>query len=109
LTQIYQHEEDQRRGDRTLSIVLGKKGTFALSAILFSVAFSMLLKLFSENEQMNLFYLFMLCTSPVIVYFSYWLFRVWKNDAEANYNNTMQMTIISSSCMLLYFILINLL
>ena len=35
LTQVYQHGEDARRGDRTLSLLLGIKGTFAFSTLFF--------------------------------------------------------------------------
>ena len=33
LTQVYQHEEDARRGDRTLSLRLGIRGTFVFAAV----------------------------------------------------------------------------
>ncbi len=37
LTQVYQHREDARRGDRTLSILLGTKGTFVFSGLFFAL------------------------------------------------------------------------
>src|SRR5206468_3862777 len=33
LTQVYQHKEDRKRGDETLSLKLGLRGTFLFSAI----------------------------------------------------------------------------
>jgi 1,4-dihydroxy-2-naphthoate octaprenyltransferase len=38
MTQVYQHQEDVKRGDTTLSVKLGVKGTFIFTAIFFSVA-----------------------------------------------------------------------
>src|SRR5690606_5105596 len=35
LTQVYQHGEDSRRGDQTLSLKLGIQGTFTFSSIWF--------------------------------------------------------------------------
>lgn len=109
LTQIYQHEEDAKRGDRTLSLLLGKRGSFVFTGVLFSFAISMMLKLYSERDQMYLFELFLLLTSPIVGFFIYWMWQVWRNPEAANYSNSMRMNIISSACMLLYFVLINLL
>ncbi|MGB4774528.1 MAG: UbiA family prenyltransferase, partial [Daejeonella sp.] len=38
LTQVYQHQEDAKRGDKTLSMVLGIRGSFCFSACLFAMA-----------------------------------------------------------------------
>lgn len=38
MTQVYQHEEDANRGDQTLSLKLGIRGTFHFTALMFSVA-----------------------------------------------------------------------
>jgi 4-hydroxybenzoate polyprenyltransferase len=37
MTQIYQHEEDMKRGDKTLSVVLGIKGTFYFVGAVFGL------------------------------------------------------------------------
>ncbi|HEY1407052.1 MAG TPA: UbiA family prenyltransferase, partial [Spirochaetota bacterium] len=37
MTQIYQHREDRRRGDRTISMLLGIRGTFILTSIVFLI------------------------------------------------------------------------
>jgi 1,4-dihydroxy-2-naphthoate octaprenyltransferase len=34
MTQIYQHEEDARRGDKTFSLLLGIKETFIFTAVI---------------------------------------------------------------------------
>src|SRR6185436_14663040 len=38
MTQVYQHEEDLKRGDVTMSVKLGIRGTFFFAMIFFAVA-----------------------------------------------------------------------
>lgn len=94
-TQIYQHEEDASRGDRTISLYLGIKGTFLFSAFVFAAAIIVAAFYFTS------FYLliFLISLLPVIVFYLYWLFKVWKDITYANYSMTMQMIILSSVCM----------
>src|ERR671913_1199203 len=47
LTQIYQHQQDKEDGVITLSYLLGKKGTFIFSLVLFSVATFLMYRLFT--------------------------------------------------------------
>ncbi len=106
LTQIYQHEEDTRRGDQTLSIILGKKGSFYFSGILYLFATGMLAKFHTEADQINLFWIFLICSLPVFGYFIYWFALVLKDEGNANYQHSMRMTLLSGSFMLIYFCLI---
>jgi 1,4-dihydroxy-2-naphthoate octaprenyltransferase len=39
LTQIYQHDADRRDGVRTLSLVLGYRGSFVFTGIVYGIAF----------------------------------------------------------------------
>lgn len=43
LTQIYQFEEDQRRGDRTLALVLGMRNSLLFALVMAAVAFALIL------------------------------------------------------------------
>ena len=42
LTQVYQKEEDSRRGDRTLALILGKRGSLRLACIGVAAGFALL-------------------------------------------------------------------
>jgi 1,4-dihydroxy-2-naphthoate octaprenyltransferase len=42
LTQLYQFEEDSRRGDRTLALMLGMRGSLIVAAVAAVIAFAML-------------------------------------------------------------------
>ena len=53
ITQIYQHEEDTMNGDRTISILLGFKGTFVLSGLLFILSNIIIARLITIQELKN--------------------------------------------------------
>lgn len=103
LTQVYQHEEDGRRGDKTLSIVLGYKGSFIFSGILFAMGIALSYYYWYLAGMMLNFYFFLLCAAPIFIFFNYWFYKVGKSTANANFKNAMRMNFISSGCMLIYF------
>ncbi|TXK37415.1 prenyltransferase [Pontibacter qinzhouensis] len=104
LTQVYQHEEDAHRGDKTLSLLLGIKGTFLFAAVSLLTGTTLLLSLYLLAGQIQNIVIFLLCTGPIVYFFLSWVLRVYKNRSEANYKNTMQMNKISSLCISLAFI-----
>lgn len=104
LTQVYQHDADQKNGDITISILLGYKGTFAFSIIMFCMATVMFYLEFWKQAQLNLFYTFIVFLIPVLIYFNRWMLQVWKDTTAANFKNTMRMNLIASLCMNLGFI-----
>ena len=59
LTQVYQHEEDSKRGDITLSIVLGIRGSFYFSAFLFLLSAILLYFYWDRLEMINNFWIFL--------------------------------------------------
>lgn len=103
LTQVYQHDEDGRRGDRTLSLILGVKGTFAFSASLFVGAAALVLFYMIKYYYLLHFWVFALCLLPVATYFVWWFTRVLRDPAEANFANTMRINKISAYCMIACF------
>lgn len=103
LTQIYQHQEDSKRGDKTLSILLGYKGSFIFSGIVFFIGLSLMFLYWeSQNDLIN-FYLFAIMGIPILTYFIWWFLKVIKDIKQANFKNTMRMTVISGLTMLVYF------
>ena len=107
LTQVYQHEEDSNRGDTTLSIVLGIRGSFYFSALLFLFS-SMLLYFYWDRLEMSTnFWIFLALASPVFILFSNWFFTVYHDPSKANFKNMSRMTLLSSIMMLIYFGLLN--
>ncbi len=106
LTQIYQHKEDREDGVFTISMLLGKKGTFYFSALFF-LLFTVLM-IVQLNEYSNSFFLiaiFFIAFSFPFIFFNYWMFKVLKNEINANFENTMKMNLIASSSFIIYFLL----
>lgn len=109
LTQVYQHKADALSGDRTISLLLGIRGTFILSALLFGIANVILYFHFEEAGRSIQFVIFQLCLLPVVIYFVWWAVRVWRNAAEASFKNTMRMNAVASLAMSACFILMTIL
>jgi 1,4-dihydroxy-2-naphthoate octaprenyltransferase len=106
LTQIYQHEADSKDNVKTISYILGYKGTFLYCGIVYTLAFLLLAYYFFYSLQTTAFYIFSICMLPVIIYFLIWGKRVWRNYSDADYKNTMRMNIIASICSNIAFIII---
>ena len=98
LTQIYQHEADRQDGVRTLSIVLGYRGSFIFTGLVYGVAFLVLAYYFLFTLQIKEFYVLATCMLPVVVYFLIWAIKVWRDPAAANFANTMRMNLLASVC-----------
>ena len=98
LTQIYQHKQDADDGVRTISYVLGYRGTFIFCAIVYAFAWLFMAQFFiSKKESVKLLVLSIFFV-PVIVYFIRWFLLVRKNTAAANFKNTMRMNWLASAC-----------
>jgi 1,4-dihydroxy-2-naphthoate polyprenyltransferase len=106
LTQIYQHEADKKDGVISISYKLGYTGTFLFSALLFSIATIFLYYYFNLKHQQAALILFLFIMIPVIAKLSIWFNKVLKNTDHANFENTMTMNILTSSCMNLYFLIL---
>ena len=105
MTQIYQHEEDARRGDRTLSLLLGVKGTFYFAAAFFLLANAGFVWYYISYFSLQHALFFQLFLLPMFIYFLSWMYRVRKNRAPADFRHTMKLTTISAICLNLYFVL----
>jgi 1,4-dihydroxy-2-naphthoate octaprenyltransferase len=104
MTQVYQHDEDSKRGDFTFSLMLGIRGTFFFAAIVFALVttgFYFYFKSFFSG-----FYgvLFLSALFPVLTYFLMWFSAIYKNELNADYVHTMRLNFISATCLNSYFI-----
>ncbi|WP_205502700.1 UbiA family prenyltransferase [Rufibacter psychrotolerans] len=99
LTQVYQHEEDARRGDQTLSLLLGLWGTFVFAAVSLLLATALLCYTYWRRGEPWNGLLFLLGTGPVVLIFTRWLLEVKRDPRAANFENTMRMNKVSSLCM----------
>lgn len=104
MTQIYQHEEDGKRGDITLSIRLGLKGTFIFTALVFGLATVGFATYFILFYKVKYAFVFVASLAPVLIYFFVWFAQAIKNEKVINYGRTMGLNFISSICLSGFFI-----
>jgi hypothetical protein len=95
LTQVYQHKEDARRGDRTLSLLLGGQGTLVFVGLGFTLSQALLAVWASVFGEWPLFFLVQLGFLPAGVFF----FRQFVFDRESlfRYRTVMKMTFVSAT------------
>ncbi|ULQ52600.1 UbiA family prenyltransferase [Flavihumibacter fluvii] len=98
LTQVYQHDADRRDGVTTISMILGIRGTFWLSGLLFNIAFILLGIHFALQLELVRFFILLLCFLPVLIFFITWARKVWRNKTEASFDNLMMMNKLAGIC-----------
>tara|TARA_B100000809_G_scaffold203533_1_gene204613 strand:- start:2562 stop:3359 length:798 start_codon:yes stop_codon:yes gene_type:complete len=96
LTQIYQHESDAKDGVTTMSMLLGKKGTFIFAGLFFTIATFCVYLSFKEECLISNFWIFLSVMSPAAVYFLIWGIRSFRDSIHVNFKNTMIMLVLSS-------------
>ncbi len=104
MTQIYQHQEDGRRGDMTISRKLGVLGTFHFTAVAFAIASAGLGYHFYITFGRSKTVLFFFCLTPMLIYFFRWYFKVRKNPTAADFDSTMRLNLISSTLLNAFFL-----
>lgn len=109
LTQIYQHEEDGKRGDYTISYRLGVRGTFVFTSIFFTAGAILILHYFTTYYSVQQFFIFIGCLLPVVIYFTSWFLQSLKDINNVDYSHAMLMNKISATCMIVCFVIITLL
>lgn len=99
MTQIYQHREDKKRGDLTLSRLLGIRGTFVFTATAFALTIVGFSCYFITIDEIWQLYMFLSAMLPIIIYFMKWAIKVWKNESLADFHHTMRLNFISALCL----------
>lgn len=99
MTQIYQHEEDAKHGDKTMSMFLGIRGTFILVQLVFALASIGFILYFNNYFSSDYSFAFAYALVPVILFFMIWFWKVWNNPAKADFSNTMWLNFISATCL----------
>ena len=98
LTQIYQHKQDRADGVVSISALLGYKGTFIFTAIVYALAMGTLAFYLISTLQETSFYILQIFFIPILVYFIGWFKEVAKDTRAADFSHTMRMNIIASCC-----------
>jgi 1,4-dihydroxy-2-naphthoate octaprenyltransferase len=106
LTQIYQHAQDLADGVVTISYKLGYRGTFIFAGGMFMLCNLFYFLYFNHIHRLNDFFMVQLFFVPIVSFFAYWGWQVWKNTAYANFKNTMWMNLIAAICMNICFLIL---
>jgi len=106
LSQIYQHEADKLDGVISISYKLGYKGTFFFSSILFIIGSIIFFYYFNLKHQNIVSIIFILINLPSILKLIIWFVQVIKDNKNANFENAYSMSLVTSSCMNLFFIIL---
>jgi len=105
MTQVYQHEEDSKRGDKTMSLLLGIRGTFIYTISIFCLATAGFVYFYYTYFSTLSAIAFLIALSPVLLFFFSWFLKVLKNEREANFKNTMRLNMISAVCLNVFYII----
>ncbi len=105
MTQIYQHESDTKRGDRTLSVLLGIKGTFLFSFAFIFLGAGLLILTFIQSGEPEAILILLASTGPSFYYFFTWAKKVWNDARFADFEHTMRFNTVSSLGLSIGFIL----
>ncbi len=104
MTQVYQHQEDSARGDRTFSILLGIRGTFIFAGALFTLVTGGFVLYFIRFFTSVYAVAFPLFLSPVVLYFLLWSARVFRDESKADFTHAMWLNFVSATCMGAFFV-----
>ena len=105
LTQVYQHGEDARRGDRTLSLLLGIKGTFIFSALLFAGTTAAFSWYFLGKGQSHIVGYYLAAMAPIGLFFLLWMGFIFRESEKyATYSWAMGMNFLSAIALNAFFI-----
>ena len=108
LSQIYQHNQDREDGVKTISMLLGVRGTFIFSQIMFSMLGILLVYYFYfiKNELISIV-IIVLCLTPTLIQFSKWMKACFQDPSAANYENTMKTNTLGAYSINVLFIIIT--
>ncbi|MEO9872860.1 UbiA family prenyltransferase [Ekhidna sp.] len=104
MTQVYQHEEDSKRGDITISLKLGVLGTFHFTSIAFFLASLGFVGYFIVYHSLSDAIVFLSSMTPILAYFGVWYLKVRKDRSKADFTSTMRLNFLSSIMLNAFFI-----
>jgi 1,4-dihydroxy-2-naphthoate octaprenyltransferase len=104
MTQVYQHGEDGRRGDMTISRLVGIPGTFHLSGTIFTLVFVGFAGFFGFFFSVEYSVIFTIAMLPMAIYFVLWYLQVRHHETAADYDHTMRLNFVSATCLNVFFL-----
>jgi 1,4-dihydroxy-2-naphthoate octaprenyltransferase len=110
LSQIYQHDQDRDDGVKSISMLLGVRGTFVFSQIMFALLGILLFYYFFiiKSDLISLI-IIAVCLAPVLYQFTKWMKACFKDASAANYDNTMKTNTLGAYSINTLFIILTIL
>jgi UbiA prenyltransferase family len=106
LTQVYQHKQDREDNVETMSLLLGVKGTFVFSSVLFALlGIGLGLFFLKHDSPLSSYILLAISLAPVLYVFNTWMFDCFKDVKHASFERTMKMNKIGALGLNLFFVL----
>jgi hypothetical protein len=97
LTQIYQHREDARRNDLTLSRMVGIRKTFLCAFLCLFIAVVGFSVLFYQHFGIFFAILFLVLLAPAVYYFGHWFYACRRDAVHADFDHCMRMNFLAST------------
>lgn len=97
LSQVYQHREDARRGDLTISRRLGIRGTFYVSAFFMANALALDYLYFQARWGTDAAWAFAGANAPAMLYFIHWFRAVRRDPSRADFSHAMRLCTVAAS------------
>jgi 1,4-dihydroxy-2-naphthoate octaprenyltransferase len=104
MTQIYQHVEDAKRGDLTISRKLGISGTFHFTLVAFTCAMMGYCSYFYYFQTPFITLIYILTMLPILYYFLHWYLKVRSDITMADFEHTMRLNTLSAFCLNSFFV-----
>lgn len=103
VTQVYQHDEDAKRGDLTISRLLGIRGTFYFVGLVFILVFAGFIAYLTFYFGLRHSLIFGISVMPVVLFFTAWMVKVHRDASMADFSRTMWMNFLSAICLNVFF------
>lgn len=107
MTQIYQHKTDISKSDKTLSVILGIRGTFVFTAVSFALASILLTGLYFLQNKISSLVIYILSILPLLFYFFSWWGKSNTDVGVVDYLHAMRLNFFSAVCLCSGFIAIS--
>jgi 1,4-dihydroxy-2-naphthoate octaprenyltransferase len=104
LTQVYQHREDEQRGDFTISRLLGVLGTFHFAVGMFLIANMGFVVYFNHFHASKYALIFQFFLAPIVLFFALWYLMARRNERHVSYGWAMGMNWIAALSLNAFFI-----
>lgn len=103
MTQIYQHNEDARRGDITISRILGINGTFLWTSVLFGSCMIGFIIFFQTYYGIFTALAFIFLMLFPMGYFFKWFYLCYTNKRKPSFHFIMRLNLLSSLAFITFF------